>query len=66
MKKCYKRYQMRPVIDSLTSAQHAIESIVIQNEEENIFDYRTENPELYKLFMEINELCCKVFEMSDE
>ena len=63
MKESYSNYKMRPVTDSLISAQHAIEAIVVKGEEENIFDYRTDNPELYKLFMEINELVGKAFEM---
>ena len=63
MKESYPNYIMRPVTDSLISAQHAIESIVVKNEEENIFDYRKDNPELYKLFMDINELVGKAFEM---
>lgn len=63
MKEVYQGYKMRPVTDGLISAQHAIEAIVVQNEEENVFDYRKDNPELYKLYMDINELVGKAFEM---
>ena len=63
MKETYQDYKMRPVTDGLISAQHAIEAIVVQNEEENVFDYRKDNPELYKLYMDINELVGKAFEM---
>ena len=65
MKEIYPDYKMRPVTDGLVAAQHAIEAIVVKGEEENIFDYRTDNPELYKLFMEINELIGKALEMYD-
>ena len=66
MKERYPKNKMRPVTDGLIGAQHAIEAIVVQGDEENIFDYRTSNPELYKLFMEINELVGKAFEMYNE
>lgn len=65
MKELYQPNKMRPVTDGLISAQHAIEAIVVQGEEENIFDYRKDNPELYKLFMGINELVGTALEMYD-
>lgn len=65
MKERYPDYKMRPVSDSLISAQHAIEAIVVQGKEESIYDYRTDNPELYKLFMDINELIGTALEMYD-
>ena len=54
---------MRPVTDGLIGAQHAIEALVVKGDEENIFDYRKSNPELYKLFMDINELVSRALEM---
>ena len=63
MKEKYATYKMRTVTDGLISAQHAIEAMVLQGEEENIFDYRKDNPDLYKLYMEINEACCHAFEL---
>ena len=65
MKERYPDYKMRPVSSSLISAQQAIEAIVVKGEEENIFDYRTDNPELYKLYMDINELVGTALEMYD-
>ena len=61
----YSPNKMRPVTDSLIAAQHAIEAMVVEGEEENIFDYRTDKPELYKLYMDINELVGTAFEMYD-
>ena len=65
MKEQYSPTKMRPVTDALTAAQHAIEAIVCQNDEENVFDYRESNPELYKLYMSINEAACEAFELFD-
>lgn len=65
MKERYPDYKMRPVSSSLILAQQAIEAIVVKGEEENIFDYRKDNPELYKLYMDINELVCTALEMYD-
>lgn len=66
MRERYSKHEMRPVTDSLISAQHAIEAIVVKGDEENIFDYRKDNPKLYKLFMDINHLACDAFELYDE
>lgn len=63
MKECYPCNKMRPVTDGLIGAQHAIEALVVKGDEENIFDYRKSNPELYKLFMDINELVSRALEM---
>ena len=63
MNERYQVNKMRPVTDALITAQNAITAIVAQNDEENIFDYRKDNPELYKLYMEINDVACKAFEM---
>lgn len=64
-KELYQPKKMRPVTDALINAQHAIEAMVVQGEEENIFDYRADNPELYKLYMDINELVGTAFDMYD-
>lgn len=65
MNEKYQPVKMRPVTDGLVTAQHAIETIVVKGEEENIFDYKSENPELFNLYMEINELVLKALEMYD-
>lgn len=65
MNEKYQPVKMRPVTDGLLAAQHAIEAIVVKGEDENIFDYRNENPELYKMFMAINEIVGKALEMYD-
>lgn len=64
-KELYQPKKMRPVTQGLLSAQYAIEAMIVQGEEENIFDYRGDNPELYKLYMDINELVGKSFELYD-
>lgn len=66
MKERYPNKKMHPVTDGLIGAQHAIEAIVVKGDEENIFDYRSSNPELYKLYMEINEILGKAFEMYND
>lgn len=65
MSEKYAPNKMRPVADGLISAQHAIEAMVVQNEEETVFDYKGDNPELYKLYMDINELVLTALEMYD-
>ena len=65
MKENYPDYKMRPVTDGLVAAQHAIEAIVVKGEEENIFDYRADNKELFKLYMDINELVLTALELYD-
>lgn len=66
MSEKYLPNKLRPVTDSLISAQHAIEAIVVKGNEENIFDYRNDKPELYRLYMDINELVGKAFEMYND
>ena len=63
MKERYSSVKMRPVTDGLCAAQHALEAIVVKGEQENIFDYKHDNPELFKLYMDINELCLTALEM---
>lgn len=65
MSKLYQPVKIRPVTDALCAAQHAIEAMVVQGKEENIFDYKADNPELFKLFMDINELVLTALEMYD-
>ena len=65
MSEKYAPNKMRPIVDGLTSAQHAIVAMVVQGEDENIFDYKGDNPELFKLYMDINELCLTALEMYD-
>ena len=65
MKTQYQTIKMRPVTDALINAQHAIEAMVVQGEEESIFDYREDHPELYKLYMDINDLVGDAFELYD-
>lgn len=66
MNEKYPKNKMRPITDALMASQHAIESMVAKNDEENIFDYRDSNPELYKLYMEINEIIGKALEMYND
>ena len=65
-KELYQPKKMRLVTDGLLMAQRAIEAMVVKGEEENIFDYKDDNPELYRLYMDINELACKAFDMYDD
>lgn len=65
MSEKYLPNQMRPVTDALTMAQHAIEAMIVKGDEENIFDYRNDHPELYRLYMDINNLACTAFDMYD-
>ena len=65
MEERYNPKQMRIITDALSIAQNAIEAIVVEGEEERIFDYRTTNPKLYKMYMDINEIACEAFELYD-
>lgn len=65
MKTQYQPIKMRPITDALINAQHAIEAMVVQGEEETIFDYCEEHPQLYKLYMDINNLAGEAFELYD-
>ena len=65
MKEKYNKINMRPVLYALDTAQVAISSIVVKGEEESIFEYRKDNPELYKLYMDINECALIAHELMD-
>ena len=65
MKEKYSNINMRPVHYALSTAQAAITAIVVKGEEETIFDYRKDNPELYKLYMAINECAITAHELTD-
>lgn len=66
MKEIYPKFKLLPIKDILYSAMDAIESLVVQNNEETIFDYHKDNPELYKLYMEINDLLSKVLDLYND